>query len=114
MGRCKSLLLYIIGDFMEDLLELIKSFLDILGDDRDDDIQQIIEDGLNDMARVGILTVDETGSYSAAMLADPQIIGCVQLYARYMVNYGGEADRYLKNYTHKRDALSMHGGYYAE
>ena len=77
-------------------------------------IQQIIEDGLNDMARVGILTVDGDGNYSAEMLANPQIIGCVQLYARYMVNYGGEADRYLKNYCHKRDALSLHGGYYAE
>lgn len=98
---------------METLLEQIKSFLDILGTDRDEDITQIIEDALNDMARVGILTVDGQGDYSEVMLADPQIIGCVGLYARYMVNYGGEADRYLKNYTHKRDALSMHGGYYA-
>lgn len=99
---------------METLLEQIKSFLDILGDDRDEDIEQIIEDGLNDMARVGILTVDGDGNYNTEMLANPQIIGCVQLYARYMVNYGGEADRYLKNYCHKRDALSLHGGYYAE
>lgn len=99
---------------METLLEQIKSFLDILGNDRDSDIQQIIEDGLNDMARVGILTVDASGDYPAVMLADPQIIGCIGLYARYMVNYGGEAERYLKNYTHKRDALSLHGGYYAQ
>ena len=99
---------------METLFEAVKAFLDIIGNDRDSDIQQIINDGLLDMARVGILTVDGDGNYNLAMLANPQIVGCIQLYARYMVNYGGEADRYLKNYCHKRDALSLHGGFYAQ
>lgn len=97
---------------MEDLLEIVKSFLDITGTDRDEDIQQIIEDALNDMARVGILILNGD-SYSSSMLADPQVIGCVKLYARYMVNYDGDADRYLNNYMNKRNALSLHEGYYA-
>ena len=95
---------------MEELLTAVKDFLDISGDDRDEDIQQIIEDGLNDMARVGILTRVDS-SYN--LLDDPQVIGCVKLYARYMVNYGGEASRYFDNYCHKRDALSLEGGFHA-
>ena len=95
---------------MEELLMAVKAFLDITGTDRDEDIKQIIQDALFDMARVGILTVSE-GSYN--LTDDPQVIGCVKLYARYMVNYGGEASRYYDNYCHKRDALSLEGGYYA-
>ena len=30
------------------------------------------------------------------------------------VNYGGEAERYQKAYRQKRDALSIHEGYYEE
>lgn len=98
---------------METLLALVKSFLDITGTDRDADITQIISDCLYDMYRVGILTISGS-TYDSEMLSDPQVIGCVKLYARYMVNYGGEAERYLENYTHKRDALSLHEGYYDE
>lgn len=97
---------------MNELLSKIKSFLDILGDDRNNDIQQIIEDGLSDMNRVGILTIGEDGTF--INLDDPQIVGCVKLFARYMVNYGGEAERYQKAYRQKRDALSIHEGYYEE
>ena len=97
---------------MNELLKTIKSFLDILGDDRDDDIKQIIEDGLSDMNRVGILTIDGDGNF--INLDDPQIIGCVKLFARYQVNYGGEAARYQNAYRQKRDALSLHEGYYAQ
>ena len=95
---------------MENLLSAIKSFLDIIGTDRDEDLTQIIKDGLDDMYRVGILTKAD-GNYTN--LDDPQIIGCIKLYARYMVNYGGDAERYAESYRKKRDALSLHEGYHA-
>ena len=41
---------------MEELLTAVKAFLDITGTDRDEDIKQIIQDALFDMARVGILS----------------------------------------------------------
>lgn len=95
---------------MENLLASIKSFLDIIGTDRDNDLTQIIKDCLDDMYRVGIITKAD-GNYTN--LDDPQIIGCVKLYSRYMVNYGGDANRYAEAYRKKRDALSLHEGYHA-
>ena len=68
----------------------------------DDEIANDISACLIDLARVGIVEIDDT---------DPVIIRLAELYCKSAFNFEQEGDRYQKAYEFMRDGISLSGDY---
>ena len=84
------------------MLSQVKESIRIKHDKLDGDLQGHIDACKADLKRAGVTKIDET---------DALIMQAVKIYAKWQVNYEGQADRFMRAYESLRDALSLCGDY---
>ena len=84
------------------MLQKVKDSIRIRHDKLDGDIEDNINACKRDLARVGIVAISDD---------DYLIIQAVKLYAKWQLDFEGQADRYQKAYESLRDSLSLCGDY---
>lgn len=80
------------------MFEKVKKALRFSNNALDDDLKRNIDAALLDMGRVGV-GADKTENGLA--------VQCVALYCKWIYNFMGKGDDYLKAYERLRDAMSM-------
>lgn len=80
------------------MFEKVKKALRLSNNALDDDLKRNIDAALLDMGRVGV-GADKTENELA--------VQCVVLYCKWIYNFMGKGDDYLKAYERLRDAMSM-------
>lgn len=100
------------------MLTEVKLAMRINHNSLDSDIQRNIDSCVEDLVRVGIQPYqkDENGEYvivdDANVLKEDELITkACELYCKWQYDYMGKGERFEKNYSCLRDAMSMGGDY---
>lgn len=80
------------------MFEKVKKALRFSNNALDDDLKRNIDAALLDMGRVGV-SADKTENELG--------VQCVAFYCKWIYNFMGKGDDYLKAYERLRDAMSM-------
>ncbi len=95
------------------MLDTVRKALRISGEYMDDEIKDTISACYKDMARVGISVFNKDGTVKRNVEADPLVISCQKMYARWQFNFENAAERYMRAYENCRDGMALCGDYHA-